>query len=74
MGKLIRITSHYFVAGVVLDEKQDKIVQAAPILRKALMGRSESEIKKVCKQRRWTIDCVTSLFLILALLLFQHRS
>lgn len=48
---LVRVVSDYFCASIVVVE--GKCVEAAPILRKHLLGRSADEIRAICARRRW---------------------
>lgn len=49
----IRLTSHYFCAGVVLGQK--RVIRAAPIL-KYMKGWTRDEVLRYARNKRWKID------------------
>lgn len=48
-----------FTAGIVLFD--DKVVEAAPIVRKALAGRSRDYVRNYCAGKGWSIAVVHEL-------------
>jgi hypothetical protein len=58
LERLLQITSTYFCAGAVLNE--GKCTEAAPILRKHVMGRTFDQIQAVCAAKKWKVVEVMS--------------
>lgn len=54
--KLVRVVAPHFVAGFVTDGH--KVVRAAPILSKRLMGLSEDQARKVIAHFKWKASVV----------------
>ena len=48
---LVRVVAPHFVAGIVVDG--DVCVQAAPILRRACLGRGRMALRAIFEQRGW---------------------
>ncbi len=48
-----------FTAAIVLWD--DKVVEVAPILRKALGGKSRDYVRKYCAEKGWTVSVVHEL-------------
>lgn len=48
-----------FTAGIVLWD--DKVVEAAPIVRKALSGRSRDYVREYCASKGWKVSIVHEL-------------
>ncbi len=53
-SKLIRITSNYFCAGIIIEN--GKVIKTAPILYKRLFSLTEEKCKEVCRQNRWNYE------------------
>lgn len=51
-GRLWRIVAPHFVAGLVVDE--DRVVEAAPILRWAVGMRWSGHVKPYLRRRGWS--------------------
>lgn len=45
-----------FVAGFLWDPMTDRVVHAAPILRRKLLGRTAAEVAQICKAERWQLS------------------
>jgi len=56
--KLMRITSSYFCAGVILNSKEI-IIETAPILKWS-KGRDLWWFEKYCKKKKWGMEIITS--------------
>ena len=48
---LVRVLSDHFDAFIVVVD--DTCVEAAPIVKRALLGRSSAEVRAVCTKRGW---------------------
>ena len=53
---LVQIDSGYFCAGAEFEA--DRLVRCAPILRKALSGKTLADVLDMCKRRRWQYQFV----------------
>lgn len=53
---LLRITSHYFCAGLVVQ--RGRVMEAAPILARRFRGRDLPYVLAVCKAKCWTWERV----------------
>ena len=53
---LVRVVAPHFVAGFVI--KADRVIACAPILRRALMGKTADQIRAVCKAKGWRASVV----------------
>ena len=53
---LLRILAPHFVAGV--EYENGRVVRAAPILRRALLGKTGAEVAAVCRRRGWSWERV----------------
>lgn len=49
---LVRVVAPTFVAGIEADES-GRVVSAAPILRRALLGKTGAEVAAICAARGW---------------------
>lgn len=49
--KLVRVVTPYFVAGLIV--RDGRVVEAAPILRKKLLGATEDGARLVIKAHGW---------------------
>ena len=63
-SKLIRVTSRYFCAGIIIEN--DKVVKAAPILYKKLFGLSEDRCKIISRENNWNWEEVKRWLVLLA--------
>ena len=54
--RLVRVVAPHFVAGFETDG--ETVIRAAPILRKALQGRSEEHARQVIKRFGWKASVV----------------
>ncbi len=50
---LYRVVSGYFVAGFIV--RDSRVIEAAPILKRALMGRDEMVALEECVRRHWIV-------------------
>jgi hypothetical protein len=58
---LARITSKYFVAGIVLDDALDQVIDASPIVGYMKKGKwSRGVVRAYCKAKGWEIKLVKS--------------
>lgn len=53
---LAQIEAPHFTAGIVLWD--DKVVEAAPIVRKRLLGQKRSFVRKYCADQGWRISII----------------
>jgi hypothetical protein len=53
-GRIVPISGPGFYAGVVVYRGQ--VIEAAPILRKRLLGKSLDEMLAIVKKRRWKLE------------------
>lgn len=53
---LAQITAPRFVAGIVLWD--DKVIEAAPIVRRALKGKNRGFVRQYCRTKGWKISVV----------------
>jgi hypothetical protein len=52
----LAISAPHFYCGVVLHD--DKVTQAAPIVRKWAMGKTSEQVRQYCRARGWRcVDC-----------------
>jgi hypothetical protein len=52
----LAINAPHFYCGVVLHD--DKVVLAAPIVRKKLLGKTREEVKTYCRDHGWRcVEC-----------------
>jgi hypothetical protein len=54
--KLVRVVSPYFVAGFVIHD--GRVIDAAPILRKHVIGKTEDEAREIIYGRGWKATIV----------------
>ena len=47
-----------FVAGFLWDPMTDRVVSAAPILRRPLMGKTAAEVAAICDAKGWRLSRV----------------
>lgn len=48
---LVRIEAPYFVAGLIVTD--NTVTETAPILRKALLGKSRDQARTIIKSKGW---------------------
>lgn len=53
---LVRVVGRYFVAGLVVSD--DRCIRAAPILRKACMGKTADQLREMFRTRGWQAHIV----------------
>jgi hypothetical protein len=53
-----QVTASNFVAGFDVDVKTNRVVEAPPILRRWLMGKTSSEARRIIAQRGWKYAAV----------------
>ena len=53
---LVRVVGRYFVAGLVVSD--DRCIRAAPILRKACMGKTADQLREMFQTRGWQAHIV----------------
>ena len=51
--RMVRVESPTFVAAYVVDVESNRVVEAAPILRRWLMGRTVGEARRIVIQKGW---------------------
>ncbi len=54
---LVRVVASYFVAGLIVSD--DRCIHAAPILRKACMGKTADQLREMFQTRGWQAHIVT---------------
>jgi hypothetical protein len=57
MKTLAQVQAERFCAGFIMVD--DVVVEAAPILRRHLMGRSRDEARAICEAKGWTVVVVS---------------
>jgi len=57
-GRLLRVTSPHFCAGVEAGTRWPRSARAAPII-KYFKGWSESAIRAYCKRKGWKVEIVS---------------
>lgn len=50
---LVRVVADRFVAGFVYDPVLDRCVEAAPILRRSVLGKDAAAIRQLALERGW---------------------
>lgn len=53
---LVRVVAPHFVAGFVVEE--GRCTEGAPILRRALLGRTPEQIREICAARGWRASII----------------
>lgn len=48
---LVRVVAKHFVAGFVFED--GRVKQCAPILRKAISGKTQDQIRVICAAKGW---------------------
>ena len=55
---LIRVVAPSFVAGFIYDERLDRCTEAAPILRRHILGKTREQIRRVVEKNGWDASII----------------
>ena len=53
--RLVRVTAPYLCAGVVVESRTSRILDAAPIIRWAV-GHTIEDLRRHARRKRWTME------------------